>query len=486
MAVRRLTGNRAGEEVEIGQRKWTLASFHNLDGFSYRTYARNWSEDISLVLWEQARVMFTLMSWFLESHDERLLAYVRGILNGLMRISHQEGRRRVFEPAYADQQCFGDVVGTVLVEPLLKYFEVSGDSEALAFCDGMVQYAASPASHLVDERYRMSGSLRALAAGLAGMARYAAFTENPALLDHVERIFRTCIDHCAACGATPDTEPCCTNMELTTAALALTKAGRGEWWDMIDRHFRNQTLASQFTDPEMANIGSYPGEPGPFDDTRDILNRSVGGFTWSNAREHFYRPAAIMLCCAGNAMWTMGKIISEAATVDERGLSVNLHYSLDTPLCSITHHEPFAGRLEVVPHRAGELRVRVPTYANRVDVTLDGVPFQPRRDGSYLAFGEVRDNAQVVLTFPMPERTTEELTWDTPGPRCNLPEKLDPVVKERTQVQWRGNTVLAIDYDESSTQPLHRLYLEREKRYQQGHGRDAKAAFFLPDREYHW
>jgi hypothetical protein len=142
--------------------------------------------------------------------------------------------------------------------------------------------------------------------------------------------------------------------------------------------------------------------------------------------------------------------------------------------------------LEVTPHRFGELRVRVPDYAAVVQATVDGMPARPSRDGSYLAFGEVRDGAQVALTFPMPEKTTEERTWDTPGRRCNLPEKADPVVKERIGVEWRGNTVLAIDYDETSRQPLHRLYLERKERYQQGHGRDARAAFFLPEREYHW
>jgi len=486
IGLRRLTGSRAGEEVEIGQRKLTLASFHNLDGFSHRTYCKGWCEDISVTLWQQARVMFTLMSWFLESEDERILGYLRGMVQGLLQVSRREGRYRVFSPGWNDQECFGDVVATVLVEPLLKYHEVSGDSAAFEFCEGMVNWQASPESHLVDNRGRTSGSLRALASGLAGMARFAEYTRDERLLDYVERIFRDSVAHCAAYGATPDTEPCCTNMELTTVALALTKAGRGEWWDMIDRLFRNQTLASQFTDPTMVNIGSYAGDPEPFDDTRDILKRSLGGFTWSSAREHFYGPAAIMLCCAGNAMWTLGKIVSEAATLDERGLSINLHYSVDTPLAAITHHEPFEGRLEVVPHRAGKLRVRVPAYADKVEATVDGIPAQSRQDGSYLAVGDVRAGAHVALTFSMPERSTEEITWDTPGRRCNMPDKEDPVVKERINVQWRGNTVLAIGYDDSSTQPLHRLYLERMGRYRRGEGRDTNAAFFLPAKEYHW
>ena len=62
--------------------------------------------------------------------------------------------------------------------------------------------------------------------------------------------------------------------------MALTKARRGEWWDMIDRHFRNQTIECQFTDPAAVNFGYIEREPEPWDDTRDIAARSVGGFRY--------------------------------------------------------------------------------------------------------------------------------------------------------------------------------------------------------------
>ena len=79
IGARRLTGSTEGEEVEIGQRQLTLASFHNLDGFSHRTYAEGWSENRKVIIWEQARVLYTLMAWFVEAEDERLLSYVPAI-----------------------------------------------------------------------------------------------------------------------------------------------------------------------------------------------------------------------------------------------------------------------------------------------------------------------------------------------------------------------------------------------------------------------
>jgi hypothetical protein len=487
IAARRLTGNTEGIEVETDQRRLTLASFHNLDGFAHRLFAQGWSEDPRVYLYEQARVLFTLMAWFLEAQDERLLVYVRGILRALMSASHTDGRLRRMNPPLhtGGDAAFGALAQIILVEPLMKYYELTDDSEALEFCEGVVNWALDPDTAFTDDRWRLSGWLRGTAAAITSITRFAAHTDSARLLDSAEKLFHSAIGLTAGYGATPDTEPCCTNMELTTAALALMKAGRGEWWDMIDRHFRNQTLECQFTDPSAVNIGHVEGEPGPWDDTRDILNRSVGGFSWATAREHIYDEwARLMLCCGGNAMWTLGKIVQNATTQDERGLSINLHFSLETPAAAITNHEPFEGKLEVVPRQEGSVRIRRPSYASKVSAEIDGSTANWDQDGSYLVFDSVRNGSRIVLTYPMPERTTEEVTKDTPGGW--LGPKSPPVVRERIRTTWRGNTVLAIDYDSDSAQPKHRLYLHRMARYRAGQGRDDREQFFLPDQSFNW
>jgi len=256
---------------------------------------------------------------------------------------------------------------------------------------------------------------------------------------------------------------------------------------MIDRHFRNHTLECQFRDPSAVNTGYIEGEPGPWDDTKDILHRSVGGFTWATAREHLYLPRKLMLCCSGNAMWTLGKIVENAATEDEKGLSINLHFTLDTSRVSITNHEPFEGRLDVVPHRDGRIKIRKPSYAEKIQAEINGSPVVFKEENSYLVFDFVRNGSTIVLTYPIPEKTTEEVTMETPssGGAFDSP-KSDPVVLERTKTTWRGNTVLAIDYESDSPQPKHRLYLHRMQRYCNKEGRDDVARFFLPEKEYNW
>ena len=493
IAARRLTGGTAGHEVEIGQRKLTLAAFHDLDGFAHRTYARGWSEDGRVILWEQARVLFTLMAWFMESEDERLLHYVRGMLDALRRISRIEGGQRIFQDVYwRGEATFGDAGPVVLVEPLMKYHELTGDVDALDFCAGIVNWVTAPQTRFVDEQYRFSGWLRGLAAPLASIVRYAAFTGEQAALSHAKRMFDAASSLTSRFGATPDSEPCCTNMELTTAALALARAGHTHYWDDVDRWFRNHTLECQLCDPRRIKTGCVEGGPEPADDCRNILERSVGGFSWATARSRLVNPGMLMVCCGGNAMWTMGKIVANSAVEDADGLTVNLHFSLDTPAAFITNHEPFEGRLEIVPRQSGRVRIRKPSYAGTIDSAVDGAPARPGAAGEYLVFDRVTADSRIVLTYALPERVTDETTMNTPfeGPKHRSAfqqAKSDPVVKERIRATWRGNTVLAIDYDEQPEHPReHGLYFDRMEQFRKGAGRDATARFFLPERPFDW
>lgn len=483
IAIKSVTGNTAGQEVEAGQRKLTLASFYGTDGFSRRSYSSVWSEDTTLYIWEQARVMFTLMAWYIESEDENLLQYIKGMLQALMSITKKEGNFILFAPPYDRQEVFGDVAPITLVEPLMKYFEASDDTNALEFCRGIINWAVHPSTNLVDKHYRLSGWLRGNASALAGIARFAYSTNDAGLLNYVENVFRNSLSLTTRYGGTPDTEPCCTNMELTTTALVLTKSGRGEWWDMIDRHFRNHTLACQFTDPKAVKIGHREGSPGPHDDSRDILSRSVGGFSWATAREHLFDFGQLMVCCGGNAMWTLGKIAANSATLHGSVLSINLHFTLDTPLATITNYEPFKGELKVVPRYKGDVRIRKPAYAANILVNVNGNAVTPKDNGTYLYLSNMLAGSTIILRYDMPEKISEETTKLTPGKHC-FDVKSEPVVKERIQTRWIGNTVVSIDYESDSPVPLHRLYQNRPEVFKQGLTKTTEG--FVPEKYFEW
>ena len=384
IAARRITGYLGGAEIERRQRQLLLSAFHNLDGFAYPHYVRGWSERTRLCLWEQGRVMFALLAWFEETQDERLLAYVRGIVEGLMRISHREGGHRVIDAPHDTDGAFSVLSPVSMVECLTKYAALTGDPDALELCDGIIHSLLLPETGFTDSSHRLSGSLRGCAAAISGLTRYAMHVQDDRLLERAEGLCRAVLSLIAEGGATPEEEPCCTLMEMTTALLALTAAGHGDHWDTVDRWFRNTVVECQFRDPAALNRGYAPGEPKPWDDTRDIVNRSLGGFFWASPYEYLCWRIRLMTCCSGHAIWTLGKIADHAVMDDgpAGGISVNLHYTLETPLAAISCHEPFAGRLEVVPaqHRTPpHPRARVCHQRDGVAGRNRGAPRHPRR-----------------------------------------------------------------------------------------------------------
>jgi hypothetical protein len=151
-------------------------------------------------------------------------------------------------------------------------------------------------------------------------------------------------------------------MELNYSAFSLTRLGYAEYWDQIDRFTRNHTVEAQFLDPaEWVEKKAAPGrildrekwvyenwpddlEVLPYDDYRDVVNRSLGGFVWTvSADEHLFLPATIMLCCSAHALrsstWS-GTTASRGGT----GFQVNLRFSCENELGEVLGYEPFAGR----------------------------------------------------------------------------------------------------------------------------------------------
>ena len=186
IAARRITGYLGGAEIERRQRQLLLSAFHNLDGFAYPHYVRGWSERTRLCLWEQGRVMFALLAWFEETQDERLLAYVRGIVEGLMRISHREGGHRVIDAPHDTDGAFSVLSPASMVECLTKYAALTGDPDALELCDGIVHSLLLPGTGFTDSSHRLSGSLRGCAAAISGLTRYAVHVQDDRLLERAE------------------------------------------------------------------------------------------------------------------------------------------------------------------------------------------------------------------------------------------------------------------------------------------------------------
>ncbi len=478
VVARDLTGRRDAEEREARQRALYLSFFNELDGFIHSP-ASPWSNRYPMCLWEQTRALYALLYWYLDDHDERILGYIKGIVDGVFAISSQEGKQRVFPNEVIRHIGQGYYSLAAMADPLVKLYEVTGDTRALQLAEGLTHFMLDRRNGFFDERGGFSAFYRTVVSSINGMARLAALVDDPRVTERVKTIHDHARSLSTTYGSTPCTEPACSNMELTQSARSLVKLGYDEYWDEIDRVARNQVAEAQFLDPsEWVKAKAKKGRildketwvyehytPDlavlPYDDYTNVVQRSVGGFMWTSADEHLFVPASLMLCCSAHALRTFHLLWQNTLTEDWGGLTVNLHYNVENSLGEVISYEPYAGRTTVIPRKSSTLRVRVPEYAvgSNVKATRGGKPVPVELKGRYASFGQVSAGEEYTVEFDLRPRVTEEKQHVFVNKDASKPAEV-----KRYQARWRGNTVIEISPESKEEKRIYkRAHLDTDK-----------------------
>jgi hypothetical protein len=456
--ARDLTGRTDAAEREVAQRALYLSLFSERDGFIHSPKSP-WNERYPMCLWEQTRALYALVYWYLDDHDERLMKYIEGIVDGVFSLSSQEGKQRVFPNEVIRHIGQGYYSVAAMVDPLVKVYEITGASKALIMAEGLTYFILNRKNGFFDEEGGFSTFYRTVVSSINGIARFAALVDDPRITERVKRIHDHARSLSTAYGSTPCTEPACSNMELTQSALSLIKLGYDEYWDEIDRVSRNQVAEAQFLDPSewvksKAKKGrildketwAYEGyKPNlailPYDDYTDVVKRSVGGFMWTSADEHLFVPASLMLCCSAHALRTFHLLWQNALAEDWNGVTVNLHYSVENSLGEVISYEPYAGKTTVVLKKNAPLKVRIPEHAvkSKVEAKRGGKPVLISVKGRYASFGQVNAGEECSIEFDLHPRTTEEKQHVFQNKDASKLAEL-----KRYQARWRGNTVIEI------------------------------------------
>ena len=456
--ARDLTGSDAGVETEIAQRKLYLGFFNEMDGLIHSPQSP-WNTRYPLCLWEQTRALYALVYWHLDDPDERILGYISGVVDGLFALSWQEGTQRVFPYDLIRGVGMGLYGVGSLIDPLVKVYELTGSTRALQMAEGLTHFMLSGKNGFFDAKGAFSTFYRTVVSVINGLSRFASLADEPRLTERVKTIHDHARSLSTTYGSTPCTEPACSNMELTQSALSLIKLGFDEYWDEIDRVSRNQVAEAQFLDPSewvkaKAKKGrildketwvyeSYSPDLAtlPYDDYRDVVRRSVGGFMWTSADEHLFVPASLMLCCSAHALRTFHLLWQNTLTEDIRGLRVNLAYNCESSLGEVLSEEPYRGRTVVIPKRDAGLAVRVPEYALGTPVkgTRSGKACAIQMRGRYADFGPVKAGEECAIEFDLRPRVTEEKQYIFENKECSKLVETKPY-----QARWRGNTVIEV------------------------------------------
>jgi len=227
----------------------------------------------------------------------------------------------------------------------------------------------------------------------------------------------------------------CGLADMVILAVELSDAGIGDYWDDVDSIVRNQLSEQQFID-----LGSMRHLVGGDTSHDDTLKRAIGGF--SGAAPTCNEPS-VWGCCSANGAIGLYYAWHGITRFDNGVATVNLFLNRAAPWMDIDSYLPYQGKVVLHNKKAHTVLVRIPAWVKMEEVkaSVDGEAVQPPKPGRYLVFGDLKDDADIVLEFPLLEQTDHYFVHDT-----------------QYTVTFRGSTVIDISprNSEPGKVPLYR------------------------------
>jgi len=99
-----------------------------------------------------------------------------------------------------------------------------------------------------------------------------------------------------------------------------------------------------------------------------------------------------------------------ATILNERGLWINLHFSLETKDAKIESLLPFKGYLKIVPKQTTEIFIRKPSFTDygEINVKVNGFTKMPGEERDFLYLEGIEENSVIEVSFPLKMYTLKE------------------------------------------------------------------------------
>ena len=354
------------------------------------------------------------------------------------------------------------------IRALARYYEITGDKEALAFARELTNFTIKPELWNAREhkewkwinsaeRGHHQGQPHSYTLALRGILEYAYVANDATLKEFVKDGYEwqrswgiseigTFGDH--VWGA--DTEPCLI-ADMTALAIRLSDYGVGDYWDDVDQYVRNHLTESQLlradllekvskgsveypdawkkypSGPEgtqgIADIGvGHEGLPWTPDmqqrelktvapekpETKDVIPRSIGLI--AGMIEVTTMPYTIQGgCCSGNGTQAMYYAWHSTVRFKDAVATVNLLLNRVSPWMDVSSYLPYEGKVVLKNKQARRVAIRIPRWVDRaaIQTRVNGKSAASSWIGNYLVVDGLRPKDVIVLDFPIVERTVK-------------------------------------------------------------------------------
>ena len=356
-----------------------------------------------------------------------------------------------------------------IIEPLLRYYEESGDADALRTAKA---FAEAYIESMIDTRGALEIDLETGAfAGhvhthtrnaLLGAAHLGALTGDSRYINWAEQIYDFVRSLSPGFGWYPETVPSygysetCVTGDMLGAAYWLARCGRLDAYEEMERTWRNYLRVTQFRvtpDIEAMVRSANPTRTG--DELRralEDLKNLEGGFiaqtSWNDLRQNVGgqtdrepdKALYMMGCCPPSAMLGLVYLRDAAVTTVDGCLCVNMTITADVPEAELRSDYASADKLTVRVRRAGTWLLRPPAWVDgdAVTVTRNGKAVPSLWDGPQCRYLRV-DGAEVgdTLTLRYPLARFSQTLDETDAMHGTATYRFE----------WLGNRVLGVSPD---------------------------------------
>ncbi len=464
-------------EVERAVRKLLISYFNEGDGLSYRPkpekpyYSTILGQDYDAHVaegFDQARVLWGLLTWYDDGGDPAVLRRIQELLAGLDRVMVKREDygyydRASWTPGLVVQQSAEPMPHQFYfsgsqIQPLIECARRHGLEQARRLAIRLTNFIVEHSNYFLpdgkwncpgktDETWEsavLDGHTHSRFATIAGIATVGIVEGRPDLVEFARRGYDWFVTHhCSRYGWSPEflgrhgdaNEGCetCAVMDQLNCALAFGEAGHPEYYEQAEQIARNQLMANQLLDTRLVR-NTVEREDTDQSCFHHVAGMVRGGFAgWAGPNDfigncdHHY---CLMNCCGPAGLRAMHDVWSNIYRRDGENIHVNILMDRDDSCLTIKHAQPARGHLAITARIDCRLRLLKRSWLaiEGLQIAVNGTPRRAAADGSYLDAGRLAPG--------------ERLTFD-----YDLPEHREPAhVNGRDYtVAWRGDTVVGID-----------------------------------------
>jgi hypothetical protein len=494
--MREMAGDPDPEAVELGVRRRILG-YRHADGLVWMNPAA-WVGPLTspsaiealkhewAFTWASGKLLVSLAEEFQRTGLAQLKGDCRVLFLALAKLASRDAQGRAFFPHGAAPWRNGGWLSLndsdpgqgwgaeqshgypTVIEPLVRYWECTGDVEALAlaqaFADGHLAGVQPDMGDLrIDaETGAFSKHVHLHLHEVWGVAHLGAVTGDARYLDWAERVYRFVLARGTDYGWYPEYIPqheyraeVCVIGDMTSIAACLARGGRPEYWDHVERTVRNELRRAQFfLTPAFVALFRSLHKDTPAADVEAALTelrKLEGGFVAQPALNDWVGfpssslgapglyPNGIQMmgCCPPEGMRGLWEAWQGTVQEQDEAVFVNMAFTREHPAATVTAYEPSAGRLDVEARKACTCFIRPPAWAGQSGVTLrhnehDAPVEWGGPADAYVVCRGVRPGAHLSLRWPVPRFTQSFMPQSVPGRN------------ETLTVEWLGNTVRSV------------------------------------------